>query len=156
VDVRAFPPLRRGRLPWHPVTVHLPLGLLAGGWVGLVGAAGWPSSRWDDVVSFCLVAGLAGATLSVTTGFVELARLGSRLAGTPAERTLTAHLIAVLCGATSFGAALWLHRAGYAGAALGTATAGLVALAAGGHLGGRLVYRHNIGTEHEPRAVESA
>jgi uncharacterized membrane protein len=122
----------------------------------LAGAVGWPSSRWDDPTSFCLFTGLVGAVLAATTGFVELARLGARLAGSPAERTLTTHLAVMLSSTTLFGAALWLHLAGHTAGALAVGTAGLIALVAGGHVGGKLVYRHNIGTEHEPRATEPA
>ncbi len=140
-------------LPWHPVAVHLPLGL-AGVWplacvaVLLALRVGWlPARAWWGVVALAaLLAG--GALVAVETGESDHDRVEERVGHDlveaheeAGERVLwlaAAGLVASLAGAglraRAGATARWLT--------LALSLAVLAAALQAGHLGGRLVYVH--------------
>jgi uncharacterized membrane protein len=139
--------------PVHPALAHFPLGL----WLAAVlwDFVGWWRSGetlWGQMSYWCLALGLAAALPAIATGLIEFLALR---ADDPALDTATAHMMAMACAAALFGAS-WVLRA-KAGAAiaptawaLGFSFLGAAVLAAGGWLGGTLVYRYGIGRD-EPR-----
>lgn len=140
--------LRFDNLPVHPLTVHFPIALLPVSllWDGLGLWLG--TSLWWTMSFWTLSLGLVAALPAILTGFVEFARLPS---GTPADRPATRHLM-LTGGAVTFFLVSLLARGGPdepEGArllgALVCSGVGVGLLAAGGHLGARLVYRYGVG-----------
>lgn len=136
--------------PIHPALAHFPVGL----WLAAVlwDAVGWWRSSetlWWQMSYWCLALGLAAALPAVATGLIEFLALRS---DEPAIDTATAHMMAMAGAAALFGAS-WVLRAkvGAASAptawALGLSFLGAAVLAAGGWLGGTLVYRYGIGRD---------
>jgi len=137
--------------PLHPALVHFPVGL----WLAAVlwdGVGWWRPGEglWPQMSYWCIALGLAAALPAVATGFLEFFALAS---DDPSIGAATAHMMAMGVAAMLFGAS-WVLRA-KAGAAvppgawtLALDLAGAAALAAGGWLGGTLVYRYGIGREN--------
>lgn len=108
------------------------------------------SSVWWTMSFWMLAVGLGTSLPAMFTGFVEFAQLPSDCSP---QRTATWHL-ALTGGAVTFFLISLLLRGGPTppeggriGAALGCSAAGLCLLAAGGHLGARLVYRYGVGQD---------
>jgi uncharacterized membrane protein len=140
--------------PFHPALVHFPVGL----WFAAVlwDLVGWWSPQdpqWRQLSYWCLALGLAAALPAIATGLVEFFALP---ADGPAVETATAHMMAMASATALFGAS-WVLRAKTGAAeapgawALGLSLTGAGVLAAGGWLGGTLVYRHGVGREIERR-----
>lgn len=144
--------LRIGGHPVHAVLSDFPMVFLLL-WVALDGTALvlgsphlWMLGRW------ALIGGVAAAVLAASAGFVDYLGVAS---GAPrALRTATAHL-GVMLSVTSIAAIDLVYRGTTlptgVGRALHIAALVLVAagLAAGGWLGGHLVFRHGVGVTPE-------
>jgi uncharacterized membrane protein len=142
--------------PLHPMSVHLPIGLLAAStlfdFLGLWSAVeqAWHFSLW------CLGLGLAGGVAAVVTGLLDYATLPR---GHRAETPATWHLSVMLAALAAYGVRALLSFAGdspghyepaHTFLAAGLSLVGVVLLGLGGWLGGQLVYRYGVGfTEPE-------
>lgn len=136
--------------PLHPVTVHLPIGLLlatsALDLALLLGISG----AWAAPAKLALAGGLLGALLTVATGFMDFLEVPTQSA---AERTAKLHLTAVSIALALYGGSLWWRTAqpDLLGPAL-LSLPGALALLTGGWLGGQLVYHHGQGVASAPPA----
>lgn len=153
---RPEPSTRRGPgvvlhgLPGHPI--HPPLTdatigmfVLATG-LAVIGAAGAIEPQAAYGCWLALVGGLIVALPTAATGFADWVRLEW---GSPSWRTATLHLTAMLTAVVLYAVAAWLQHDGYqdgriTGAGLALSIAGLIALTAGGWLGGAIVFIHRI------------
>ena len=144
--------LRIGGHPVHAALSDFPMVFLLL-WVALDGTALvlgspllWTLGRW------ALIGGVAAAVLAASAGFMDYLGVAS---GAPrALRTATAHL-AVMLSVTCIAAIDLVYRGSTfptgAGRTLHVAALALVAggLAAGGWLGGHLVFHHGVGVAPE-------
>ena len=144
--------LRIGGHPVHAALSDFPMVFLLL-WVALDGTALvlgspllWTLGRW------ALIGGVAAAVLAASAGFMDYLGVSS---GAPrALRTATAHL-AVMLSVTCIAAIDLVYRGSTfptgAGRTLHVAALALVAggLAAGGWLGGHLVFHHGVGVAPE-------
>jgi uncharacterized membrane protein len=78
--------------------------------------------------------------------------------GTPLWRTATLHLSAMVTAVSLYGAGAWVQWDGYRGGAVSVgalvlALLGLVALTAGGWLGGAIVFVHGMRVERREQAA---
>ena len=136
--------MRRGRHPWHPAFVHLPIGLLTASlaWdaVGLWAAGG----IWPALAYWCLLGGLVMAVPAVATGFVEYLFLEDGRAVSLANW----HMSAMSAAAGLFLASLLLRGDPGTAApwpALACSAGGLLVMLAGGWLAAEMVYREGAG-----------
>ena len=132
-------PIRVLGHPLHPVTVHLPIGilLLASGLDLIVGLGFQP--EWAAHALLALQIGLLCAIVTVCAGFIDFLSIPT---GGQAERTAKVHIavmvvsLALYCGALG-----WRMAAGEAGwGAIALSVVGGIVLMAGGWFGGQLVY----------------
>lgn len=144
--------MRISGLSLHSLFVHFPVALLPvsllwdvlGLWTG--DALWWTMSFWT------LVVGLLAAVPTTGTGFVAYARLSP---GSPAELTATRHLLFTAAALTAFLASLLVRgspeelKGASRVVALICSGGGAALLAAGGHLGAVLVYRHGVGVSEQ-------
>ncbi len=132
------------RGPLHPLTVHMPIGLLIGATAALVAAQYFTQEIVADGATVMLIGGLATTVPAIISGMIELAKqqgLRQDAAGKIADR----HLMAVIISICLYAMAAWAHLIDARVAALVLALAGAVILMIGGHLGATLVYDHGIG-----------
>ena len=133
--------------PLHPALVHFPVALwtaslAADGAALAMGAAFWGPAAW-----WCLVAGLAGAALAATAGFVDYSLLPPKH---PGFRAATAHMLTMSFSALCFLVSLLLRGGPASAAGAGAvifSVLGFLALVGGGWLGGTLVYRFGVAVE---------
>jgi len=89
--------------------------------------------------------GLAGAVASAVTGLTDWQHVG----GTP-RRVGLVHGLLNLSGAALFAVSWFMRRRNSRGAAKLVSAGGYAVMLAAARLGGELVYRHRIGTDHAP------
>lgn len=147
--------------PLHPPLVHVPIGAVVVAascdLISIVGGAshGW-AQTWFKGGSYALLVGTGGLVIAAASGLVDRARQTET--GSPERRAVAAHaavmtLMAVVCVLD-----LLLRSNTYASAQHTPAVVLILTLmalalaAAGGELGGRLVYGGGIGVQ--PRASE--
>lgn len=133
------------RHPLHPALVHFPIACwtlaVAADFAGLwLGESAW---RWSGGL---LAVGCTMALAAVLAGLLEL----SRVAEGAAMRDAYLHMAAMLVALTLFSLRLLLRLDQLQPLAPNTVSllldlGGFAALALGGWLGGRLVYRHGVG-----------
>ncbi len=138
---------RRPRLlghPLHPITVHVPLGLLLAGTafdlLALTVAGPWP-----DRAQAVLAAGLIASVPTLATGFVELVAIPPRARH---ARLATLHLVCASAALASYLASLalrWDEPSPPSAATLLTSLAGAALLGVTGWLGAELVYGYGEG-----------
>ena len=133
------------RHPLHPALVHFPVACWS-----LAVAADFAGLRWGETSwqwsGGLLAVGCGMALLAMLAGMMEL----PRVPGGPALRDVYLHMSAMLAALTFFGLRLilrldHLHPMAPDGISLLLDVCGFIALAAGGWLGGRLVYGHGLG-----------
>jgi len=136
--------------PIHPPLTDATIGMLvlATG-LSIVGTAGLAEEAAAKGAWLALVGGLAVAVPTAVTGFADWLRLTW---GSPVWRTATLHLSAMVSAVTLYGLAAWAQWDGYQDGTVTTAglvlaVAGLVALTAGGWLGGTIVFVHGMRVE---------
>ena len=133
------------RHPLHPALVHFPVACwslaVAADFASLhFGAAAW---AWSGGL---LAVGCAMAVVAMLAGLLELARVPEGVAMRDAYLHMSAMLVALLLFATSLLLRLdHLKPLAPNIASLLLDTGGFLALAAGGWLGGKLVYGHGVG-----------
>jgi uncharacterized membrane protein len=149
MDARRPSPLLHG-LPGHPL--HPPLTDATIGMfvlataLAVVGAAGALASSAGKACWLALLGGLIVAVPTAATGFADWVRLEW---GSARWRTATLHLTAMVTAVVLFAVAAWLQHRGYqrnevTAGGLVFSIAGLVAMTAGGWLGGALVFVHGL------------
>lgn len=133
------------RHPLHPALVHFPVACwslaVAADFASLhFGAAAW---AWSGGL---LAVGCAMAVVAMLAGLLELARVPEGVAMRDAYLHMSAMLVALLLFATSLLLRLdHLKPLAPNVASLLLDTGGFLALAAGGWLGGKLVYGYGVG-----------
>ena len=154
---RAKPPA----IPRHPVLAHVALGsFAAAGLFDLLSALPGqvlPHRELYRAAAFLLILASAALAAAAGTGLRERARRTAP--GSPARRLASAHAAAMTGLAAAAAADLVLHLSAYPAASRAPwpvllATVLLLGFAAaGGHLGGRLVYQLGVGTPAGARAT---
>ena len=133
--------------PLHPPLTDATIGMfvLATG-LAVIGAFGGITDAAGKGCWLALIGGLIVALPTATTGFADWVRLewGSRR-----WSAATWHLSVMLCAVALFAVAAWLQHDGYRRGDVTTgglvfSIAGLLALTAGGWLGGSLVFVHGV------------
>jgi uncharacterized membrane protein len=152
--------LLRGRPghPAHPPLTDATIGMFTlASALAVVGAAGAIEDKAGPAAWLALVGGLIVAAPTAVTGFADWITLDW---GTPRWRTATLHLTAMVTSVCLYAVAAWLQWPGYDDGNVTTgglvfSLAGIVALTAGGWLGGSLVFRHGLRVD-ETRESDAA
>src|SRR3954468_19054151 len=133
--------------PLHPPLTDATIGMfvLATG-LAILGALGAIEDAAGKACWLALVGGLIVAVPTAGTGFADWVRLEW---GRPRWRTATQHLAAMVSAVVLFAVAAWLQHRGYQRGTVTTGglvstIAGLVALTAGGRVGGAIVFVHGV------------
>jgi uncharacterized membrane protein len=133
--------------PLHPPLTDATIGMfvLAAG-LAILGALGAVTEAAGKACWLALVGGLIVAVPTAATGFAEWVRLDW---GSARWRTATQHLTAMVTAVVLFAVAAWLQHRGYqrgevTAGGLVFSVIGLIALTAGGWLGGALVFVHGV------------
>lgn len=133
--------------PSHPPLTDATIGMfvLAAG-LSVLGRAGVAEGKLGPAAWLALVGGLLVAGPTAVTGFADWILIEW---GSPAWRTATIHLSAMVTAVTLFAVAAWLQWGGYRHGSVTTgglvfAVLGLVALTAGGWYGGAVVFVHGM------------
>jgi len=134
--------------PLHPAVVHFPVALWSVSLVWDALAAWTGAATWWHAGFWCLAAGLVMALPAAATGLMEFITIED---AHPAAATATQHMLVMLCAVCVYAVALVI-RAGPAAlegwrliAVLLLSASGLVLLAVGGWLGGKMVYTYGVG-----------
>jgi uncharacterized membrane protein len=131
--------------PLHPPLTDVTIGVFVfAAAAAIVGYAGAIEDKAGPASWLALIAGLAVAIPTATTGFIDWLYLEW---GSARWRTATWHLTAMLTAVTLFALAAWRQHPGYqhGNVTLGglvLSIAGLVVLTVGGWLGGSVVFVH--------------
>lgn len=145
--------LRLGGHPVHPILTDFPMALLVTSvlWDAVALVTG--EAVWWTVGFWTLAVGVAALLPTAVTGMWDFLALPQ---DSPAGPTALRHMVVVLAAGSLYVASL-LARGGPSppeGGALVLAPVlsgvGLVGLAAGGRLGGALVFRHGVGRGDAP------
>jgi uncharacterized membrane protein len=133
--------------PLHPPLTDVTIGMfvLAAG-LAVLGALGAIEDAAGKAAWLALIGGLIVAVPTAGTGFADWVRLEW---GSPRWRTATLHLTAMVTAVVLFAVAAWLQHRGYQRGEVTTgglvfSVLGLVALTAGGWLGGAIVFVHGV------------
>jgi uncharacterized membrane protein len=133
--------------PLHPPLTDATIGMLvlASG-LAVLGAAGAIGEAAGRACWLALIGGLCVAVPTAATGFADWVRLEW---GSARWRTATLHLTAMTSAVVLYAVAAWLQHSGYRHGTVTTgglafSVAGLVALTAGGWLGGAIVFVHGV------------
>lgn len=136
--------------PIHPILIAFPIAFLPGALVGDV--VGWlfDSRPWWTTAAYLSVAGVISAFVAAVPGFIDyLMAVPPRSSG---KRRATYHMTVNLTATGLFIAGFfvrdWTHEDPPSLLLLALELAGAAFLTVGGWLGGTLVYRNFIGTEH--------
>ena len=133
--------------PLHPPLTDATIGMFAlATALAVIGAAGAIEEPAGKACWLALIGGLIVAVPTATTGFADWVRLEW---GSARWRTATLHLTAMVIAVSLFAVAAWLQHPGYqhgdvTAGGLGFSVGGMVALTAGGWLGGALVFVHGV------------
>jgi uncharacterized membrane protein len=131
--------------PLHPPLTDATIGMLVlASACAVVGAAGGFGDAAGKACWLALLGGLAAAVPTAATGFADWVELEW---GSARWRTATLHLGAMVTAVVLYALAAWLQYDGYRRGDVTTgglvfSVAGLVALTAGGWLGGAIVFVH--------------
>jgi uncharacterized membrane protein len=133
--------------PLHPPLTDATIGMfvLAAG-LAVIGSLGGIEDAAGKGCWLALIGGLIVAAPTATTGFADWIRLEW---GSDGWRTATLHMTAMVSAVVLFALAAWLQHRGYERGDVTTgglvfSVLGLVALTAGGWLGGTLVFVHGL------------
>src|SRR4051794_5909131 len=133
--------------PLHPPLTDATIGMLVlASALAVIGAAGALGDAAGKACWLALIAGLAVAVPTAATGFADWVQLQW---GSARWRTATLHLSAMTTALVLYAIAAWLQHDGYRHDDVTTggllfSLAGLVALTAGGWLGGAMVFVHGV------------
>jgi uncharacterized membrane protein len=133
--------------PLHPPLTDATIGMLVlASALAVIGAVGWIEDAAGKACWLALSGGLVVAVPTAATGFADWVRLEW---GSARWRTATLHLSAMVTAVVLYAVAAWLQHDGYRDGVVTTgglvfSLAGLVALTAGGWLGGAIVFVHGV------------
>jgi uncharacterized membrane protein len=133
--------------PLHPPLTDATIGMLVfASALAVLGAAGAFGDAAGKACWLALIGGVAVAVPTAATGFADWVRLEW---GSARWRTATLHLAAMSTAAVLYAVAAWLQHPGYrhgdvTSGGLVFSLAGLLALTAGGWLGGAIVFVHGV------------
>jgi uncharacterized membrane protein len=167
MDARPKPPPSKSELllhglpghPLHPPLTDATIGMFVlAAALAVIGAAGAIADAAGKACWLALVGGLIVAVPTAGTGFADWVRLEW---GSARWRTATLHLTAMVTAVVLFAVAAWLQHRGYTTGGVTTgglvfSLAGLVALTAGGWLGGAVVFVHGVRVLAAPDEEEQA
>jgi uncharacterized membrane protein len=133
--------------PLHPPLTDAAIGMytLAAG-LGVIGALGGISGKAAVGMWLALIGGLIVTVPTAASGALDWLTIPR---DTPVWRTATLHMACMLAATALFVVSAWLQYRGYEhayvrNAALVTTLAGFILMAAGGWLGGAIVYVHGM------------
>jgi len=133
--------------PGHPALAHFPIALLLSATIAdLAWVAGLTGNT--HIGAILIAGGLAGGLLAMAAGVVDLMRLDQRLVG-----RATVHMCVVGIAWLGYAVALYLRKDALTGwpplapATVVMSVLSAILLAAGGWLGGRLVYTFGANVE---------
>ena len=133
--------------PGHPALVHFPIALLLSATIAdLAWVAGLTQNT--HIGAILMAGGLVGGLLAMAAGLVDLVRLDQRLVG-----RATVHMSVVGLAWIGYAVALYLRKDALSGwpplttATITVSILSAIVLAAGGWLGGRLVYTFGANVE---------
>ncbi len=137
--------------PIHPMLVTLPIGAwtLAVGLDLLAGLGLARPRRAEETARTAIAAGAAGAVAAAATGLADWQHVNGR-----ARRVGLVHAAANGAALALMLGSLALRARGRRGAGQLAGAVGWACMAAGGYLGGHLVYRRRIGVDHADRSPE--
>ena len=133
--------------PLHPPLTDATIGMFVlATALAVIGALGGLGDAAGKACWLALIGGLIVAVPTAATGFADWVRLEW---GSARWRTATLHLTAMVSAVVLFALAAWLQHRGYERGEVTTggllfSVLGLVALTAGGWLGGALVFVHGV------------
>ena len=143
--------------PIHPMLVHYPIAL-------------WTTSVITDVIfyfqrnsslvlisKFLIAAGIVGALLAAIPGLIDWLTITDPVV----KKTGTLHLVLNVSALFLFGLSLYFRMNSYGAPSVGyhlkvpfvISVVGWVDMAIAASLGGKLVYKHRMGVEEEPRVI---
>lgn len=133
--------------PGHPALVHFPIALLLS---ATIADLAWVAGLTDNthIGAILMASGLVGGLLAMAAGMVDLIRLDQKLVG-----HAMVHMSVVGIAWLGYAVALYLRKDALAGwprlspATIVISILSAVILAAGGWLGGRLVYTFGANVE---------
>jgi len=133
--------------PRHPALVHFPIALLLSATIAdLAWVAGLTQNT--HIGAILMAGGLVGGLFAMAAGLVDLVRLDQRLVG-----RATVHMGVVGLAWIGYAVALYLRKDALSGwpplttATIAVSILSAIVLAAGGWLGGRLVYTFGANVE---------
>jgi nitrite reductase/ring-hydroxylating ferredoxin subunit/uncharacterized membrane protein len=129
--------------PLHPVLTDIPIGAwtMAEMFDALDAVDG--GNRYEDAARVCINAGLVGAVAAAVTGLTDWSDTGKK-----DRRAGLIHAAVNITATSLFLTSAVLRRRSRTGAAARISATGYAALMAGAYLGGALVYKRRIGTDH--------
>jgi uncharacterized membrane protein len=139
--------------PLHPPLTDATIGMYTiATALAVVSYAGWVEHPAAHGAWLALIGGLIVTVPTALTGFFDWVALDW---GSPAWRTATAHLTAMLTATTLFALAAWQDHSAYnaatvSGWAVALVLAGFASLTLGGWLGGSIVFVHGVRVLERP------
>lgn len=136
--------------PIHPAITDFPIALLPLALLWDAIALWQNGDFWWKAAFWTLVAGLAAALPTATTGFLDYVTLDR---SSRAFRTATSHMLVMLTAVSLFAGSAVAQggpsevSGGQAALVVSLAILGVLLLGVGGWLGGELVYREGVGVE---------
>lgn len=137
--------------PIHPLLVAVPIGSWTASVLfdlldGASGADEEEPTAYARAADLAISVGCLGAVAAAVTGLLDWQNTHGR-----ARRVGVVHAAANTSALALFLSSLGLRRRGRRSPAKGLSLLGFAALFAGGYLGGHMVYRRNVGTDHGDR-----
>ena len=131
--------------PVHPMLVTLPIGLWVFALVCDVVRAAGGSNVWQTVALYCIGAGTVGAMVAAVPGLIDYFSIDEAAM----KRIATLHMVVNLGAVLVFAMNLWLRFRLPAESylPLGMSILGVLAIGAGGWLGGEMVYVKGMAVE---------
>jgi uncharacterized membrane protein len=142
---------RIGEHPLHPMLIPYPFALLSSACAFDAAARGMRRREWAQTADHLVSAGLISALVAATPGIVDY--FGTVPPRSRTRATATRHALFNLSALACFALARTRRRptGGMPRAGLSLELLGTGLLAAGGWLGGNLVYRHRVGVSDRAR-----
>lgn len=140
--------------PGHPALVHFPIALLLS---ATIADLAWVAGLTDNthIGAILMAGGLAGGLLAMAAGVIDLIRLDQKLVA-----HATVHMSVVGLAWVGYAVALYLRKDALSGwpplesATVIISIVSAITLAAGGWLGGRLVYTFGANVEPASRSTQ--
>jgi uncharacterized membrane protein len=131
--------------PIHPMLVAFPIGLWVFALICDFMRTATGNTAWQTVAIYCIAGGIAGALVAAVPGLIDYFSIDEAAM----KRIATLHLAANLGAVVIFAIDLWLRFRVQADSylPLGMSIVGVLAIGAGGWLGGEMVYVKGMAVE---------